>query len=82
LCSSAGFTIEKNEFAEVSHCFESLVLFKEWLRNMSPYQKVVGKDNHDALVDDVAAAYMQLLPANPDGSVIYRDYLLYTVVKK
>jgi|GEM_PF-4957050 len=81
MCGSTGFTIESIELKEVDHIFKSVGAFEQWLHVVSPYKKIVG-DLHNELVNRIVKEYQKHLPAQADGSIVYRDYMIYGIVKK
>lgn len=81
MCSNAGFCIEELKLKEEDYQFNSVPEFKRWLTVMSPYKKRLDNQHND-FISTVIDAYKKLLPANKDGSIIYRDYLIYAVLKK
>lgn len=83
LCIAAGFSQESIDISPVEKTcvFDSVAAFGKWLAIMSPYKKIAG-DKHNELIEDVITEYQKLVPVNANGSIMYTDYMLYTVARK
>jgi trans-aconitate methyltransferase len=78
---SAGFSVLVNQVEELTYTFESRQKFKQWIDAACPYKTILKKRNGEFL-DDFLDSYSNSVPPNVNGSIDYKEYLLFSIVEK
>lgn len=81
IAQNTGFVPHSVSVEAVEHTFPSVEQYKEWLFAVSPYETMLG-EHHNEFINAVAQEYVKICPPELDGTLTYKDYMLYAILKK
>lgn len=83
IAKETGFVPQEITVDAIEYTFPSVERYKEWLFAMSPreYQEILG-EHHNGFINAVAQEYVKICPAELDGTLTYKNYMLYALLKK